>query len=172
MKGDSEAETGREWKLSSLFYLNRPTSSKHSNPNTNPNPNHNTNPNPRPTPLKICPLHQTFTLHTCTTRGARAPLTVHLPSDERRDTPARVGVIDDHGTNGSLLMLAGAIYKQKHSLHFCQLWCILAFLFQTLFEGPAHWHRCLFLFGRHIEMIMESCLLHCCLIMLLVNILW
>lgn len=123
-------------------------------------------------PHEVRPLHRSFTLHTCTTRGARAPLTVHLPSDERRDTPARVGVIDDHGTNGSLLMLAGAIYKHKHRLHFFQLWCILAFLFQTLLEGPAHRLKCLFLFGRalsHADMVMEPCLLRCCLIMLLVN---
>ena len=48
------------------------------------------------------------------------------------------GVIDDYGTTASGIMLAGAIYKQKHSLCFCQLQRILPFLSQTPLQGALH----------------------------------
>lgn len=61
---------------------------------------------------------------------------VHLPFDER-DKPARVGVIDDHGMDVSLITLAGAIYKHKNSRRFCQTLMHITILVLTLLEGPA-----------------------------------
>lgn len=70
---------------------------------------------------------------------------------------SRVGVIDDHRTDGGLIMPAGTISKQKHRLCFFRLpWCILpviphpvrgpctsaqmSFFFFFLFIGRAHSH--------------------------------
>lgn len=41
-------------------------------------------------------------------------------------------------TTASGIMLAGAIYKQKHGLCLCRLWRILPFLSQTLLERALH----------------------------------
>lgn len=70
------------------------------------------------------------------------------------------GVIDDYGTTASGIMLAGAIYKQKHGLCLCQLWRILPFLSQTPLERALHsGSNVIFYWGStipHIEMAKES----------------
>lgn len=93
---------------------------------------------PHPLPKCLSSVHwPSSTLCTCTFGGARAQLTVCLLSGEQ-EKPACEGVIDDYGTTASGIMLARAIYKQKHGLCLCQLWRILPFLSQTLLERAFH----------------------------------
>lgn len=148
-------------KTEQTVLSNRPTSPKHNNPNPKPKRQP-----PPPKSRSSAPKQRT-----CASRGARAPLTVHLAPDVR-DKPARVGVIDDHGMNGGLLMPVAAIYKQKHRPRFCQLWCILPFLSQTPLEGPAQRLKRLFSFGIARSHVLKRPWNHvCCLVTLLVNIL-
>lgn len=98
---------------------------------------------PTPTPSSA-PPNQSFTLCTCTTGGARAPLTVHLPS-EGRDKPARGGVIDGRGTDASLITPAGAIYKRKTPSPLRpKPWCVFPFSSQPLSAGPERRLKCHF----------------------------
>lgn len=70
------------------------------------------------------------------------------------------GMIDDYGTTASGIMLAGAIYKQKHSLCLCQLQRILPFLSQTPLERAQHSGSNVIFYWEstipHIEMAKES----------------
>jgi len=73
----------------------------------------------------------------------------------------RAGVIDDYGTTASGIMLAGAIYKQKHSPCLCQLQRISPFLSQAPLEKAVQsGSNVIFFYWKstipHIEMPQES----------------
>lgn len=114
---------------------------------------------PQPPTLPAPSRSPCSTLCTCTVGGARAQLTVHLPPGEQ-EKPACPRVIDYYGTTASGIMLAGAIYKQKHSVCLCQLQRILPFLSQIPLERARHRGSNVIFYWEstipHIEMAKES----------------
>lgn len=80
----------------------------------------------------------------CASGGGRAQLTVCLLSVEQ-ERPACVGVIDDYGTSESGIMLARAIYKQKHALCLCHITILIP---DPIREGISQWLKCHSLLGE------------------------
>lgn len=90
-------------------------------------------------PKRLSPIRRpSSTLCTCASGGGRAQLTVCLLSSEQ-ERLACAGVIDDYGTTASGIMLARAIYKQKHGLCLCYITILIP---DPIRGGISQWLKC------------------------------
>lgn len=96
-------------------------------------------------PKRLSPIRRPGSvLCTCASGGGRAQLTACVLSSEQKRR-ACAGVIDDYGTTASGIILARAIYKQKHGLCLCHITILIP---DPIRGGISQWLKCHTLLGE------------------------